>query len=96
MAAKLSNLADEMSQANLQMEGHKDGPVQSAKDLWEPEVSDSSPSCSPSWSPAWRLLSSHPNTKYCLEIHVTLMEELGAIPLPSHCWMGPPCGGYAA
>ena len=27
--------------------------------------------------------------KYCLEIHVTLTEELGAIPLPSHSWMAP-------
>ena len=27
--------------------------------------------------------------KYCLEIHVTLMEELGAVPPPSHSWMAP-------
>ena len=27
--------------------------------------------------------------KYCLEIHVTLTEELGAIPPPSHSWMAP-------
>ena len=27
--------------------------------------------------------------KYCLEIHVTLTEELGAIPLPSQSWMAP-------
>ena len=31
MAAKLSNLADETSGTNLQMEGHADGPSQSAK-----------------------------------------------------------------
>ena len=68
MAAKSSNLADEMSGANLQMEGHMDMPSQSAKDLWEPEALDSSPFHLPSWSLAWRLPSSHPNTKYCLEI----------------------------
>ena len=27
--------------------------------------------------------------KYCLEIHVMLMEELGAVPPPSHSWMAP-------
>ena len=58
-------------------------------DLWEPEALDSSPSCSPSWSPAQRLPSSHPSTKHCLEICVTLTEELGAVPLPSHSWMAP-------
>ena len=84
MAAKLSNLVDKTSGANLQAEGHVDVPTQSAKDPWEPEEEDSSPYCSPSWSLAWRLPSSHPNMKYCLEIWVTLMEELGAIPLASH------------
>ena len=89
MAAKLSDLVDEMSGANLQMEGHADVLAQSAKDLHEPEVSDNPPSHFPSWSPAWRLPSSCPNMKYCLEIHVTLMEELGAIPPPSHSWTAP-------
>ena len=36
-----------------------------------------------------RLPSGHPNMKYCLEIQVTLTEELGAIPPPSHSWMAP-------
>ena len=44
------------------------------------------PPHSPSWSLARRLLSSHPNTKHYLEIHVTLTEELGAVPSPSHSW----------
>ena len=35
MAAKSSNLVDEISGANLQMEGHADVPPQSAKDLQE-------------------------------------------------------------
>ena len=62
-------------------------PSQSAKDLWESEALGSSPSHSPSWSPTRRPLSSHPNLKHCLEIHVTLTEELRAVPLPSHSWM---------
>ena len=89
MAAKSSDLVDKMSRANLQMEGHVDMPSQSAKDIWESEALGSSPSCLPSWSPARRLLSSHPNTKHCLEIHVTLTEELGAVPPISHSWMAP-------
>ena len=89
MAAKLSNLVDETSGANLQMEGHADMPPQSAKDLQEPEASDSSPSHLPSWSLARRVSSSHPNMKHCLEICVTLTEELGAVLPPSHSWMAP-------
>ena len=89
MAAKLSNLVDKMSGANLQVDGHMEVLTQSAKDLWEPEEEDSSPSHLPSWSPAQRLLSGHLNTKYCLEIWVTLTEELGAIPPPSHSWIAP-------
>ena len=89
MAAKLSDLVDETSGANLQTEGHTDVPLQSAKDLWEPEASDSSAPHLLSWSPARRLLSSHPNTKHCLEICVTLTEELGAVCPPSHSWMAP-------
>ena len=49
----------------------------------------SSPSDSPSWSLARRPPSSHPNTRHCLEIQVTLMEELGAVHPPSHSWMAP-------
>ena len=71
------------------MEGHIDVPSQSAKDLWELEALGSSPFHSPSWSLARRLPSSLPNTKHCLEIHVTLTEELGAVPPPSHSWMAP-------
>ena len=59
MAAKLSDLADEMSGVNLQTEGHMDMPSQSVKDLWEPEALDSSPSHLPSWSSAQML---HPAT----------------------------------
>ena len=33
--------------------------------------------------------SMHPNMRHCLEIHVTLSEELGAVPPPCHSWMVP-------
>ena len=89
MAAKSSDLVNKTSGTNLQMEGHVNVPSQDAKDLWESEASGSSPSCSLSWSPARRLLSSCPNMKHCLEIHVTLKEELGALPPPSHSWTAP-------
>ena len=89
MAAKSSNLVDEMSGVTLQMEGHADVPPQSAKDLWQSEALGSSPSHLPSWSPARRPLSSCPNTKHCLDICVTLTGELGAVPPPSHSWMTP-------
>ena len=68
MAAKSNDLVDKMSGANLQMDGHVEVPTQSAKDLWEPEEEDSSPSPSPCLSLAQRPPSGHPNTKYCLEI----------------------------
>ena len=68
MAAKSSNLVDKTSGANLQVDGHVEVPTQSVTDLWEPEEEDSFPSHSPYWSPAQRLLSGHPNMKYCLEI----------------------------
>ena len=89
MAAKSSDLEDRTSGANLLMEGHVDVPSQSAKDPRELGALGSSPSHSPSWSPTRRPPSNHPNTRHCLEIHVTLTEELGAVPLLSHAWMVP-------
>ena len=71
------------------MEGHVDMPSQSAKGLRQSETLGSSPSHSPSLSPARRPLSSCPNIRHCLEIHVALMEELGAVSLSSHSWMAP-------
>ena len=71
------------------MESHVDVPPQSVKNLWEPEALGSSPSCLPSWSPAQRLPSGYPNMKHCLEICVTLTEELGAVPPTSHSRMAP-------
>ena len=68
MAAKLSDLVDKMSGANLQADGPEKVLAQGAEDLQVPEEEDSSPSHSLSWSPAQRLPSSCLNTKYCLEI----------------------------
>ena len=82
MAAKSSDLVDETSGANLQMEDHADVHPKVQKVLWESETSDSSPCHLPSWSLARRLPSSHPNMRHCLEIHVTLTEELGQCPHP--------------
>ena len=89
MAAKSSDLVDKMPGANLQVDGHVEVPTQGTKDLQEWEEEDSSPSHLPSWSPAWRLPSGHPNMKYCLEVWMTLTEEFGTIPPPSHSWMAP-------
>ena len=89
MATKLSDLADKTSGAILQADCQTKVPIQGAKDLWEPEEEDSYPSHPPLWSPAWRPPSGHPNARYCLEIKVTLTEELGVVPPPSHSWMAP-------
>ena len=85
----MSDLVDEISGANLQMKGHAEVPPQSVKDLQKPEALDSSPSHLPSWSLARWPPSSCPNIKHCLEICVTLTEELGAVPPPSHSWTAP-------
>ena len=94
MAAKSSNLVDEMSGFNLHTEGHTDVPPKSAKDLQEPEAWDSSPSQLPSWSLAQRLLSSCPNMKHCLEIRDFDRRIGGSTPTLSFL-DGPPHGRYA-
>ena len=82
MAAKLSNLVHKMSEANLQVDGQVEKPAQGVADLWEMEEEDSSPLHLPMWSPVQRLLLGHLNMKHCLEIPVTLTDELR----PSHSW----------
>ena len=89
MAAKSGDLGDRMSGANLQMEGHANMPSQGTEDQQELEASGSSPSHWLSWSLARRLPSDCPNTRYFLEIHVTLTKELGAVSSLSHSWMAP-------
>ena len=66
------------------MEDHVDVPSKSEKDPGESGASGSSSSCLPSWSLARRLPLSHPNNRHCLEICVTLTEELGAVHPPSY------------
>ena len=41
------------------------------------------------WSPVQRPPLGHLNTKHCLEIQVTLIDELGEVPPPPHAWMAP-------
>ena len=89
MAAKSSNLVDKMSEANLQADGQVEKPAQGAVDLWEMEEEDSSPLCLLMWSPVQRPLLGCLNMKHCLEIQVTLTDELGDVPPPSHSWTAP-------
>ena len=89
MAAKSSNLSDNISEANLQTNGQAEKPAHGAVDRQEMEEEDSSPHNSLMWSPVQRLPLGHLNTKHCLEIRVTLTDELGDIPPPSHAWMAP-------
>ena len=86
MATRFSNLKDQMSGANLQAEGHVGIESQHCKGPEKMGALASSPSHSPSWSPARGLLPNHPNTRYCLGIHMTLTEETGVVPPLSHTW----------
>ena len=78
-----------MSGANIQTEGHTGIEFQCRKGPEEMGALGRSHSCSPSWSSARGLLPNHPNTRHCLGIHVTLTEETGAVPPPSHAWTVP-------
>ena len=89
MAGKSSDLGDKTSEANLQADGQAEKPVQGAADQWETEEEDSSPPNSPTWSPVQRLLLGCLNTKHCLEMRVTLTNELGDVTPPLHAWMSP-------
>ena len=68
MAAKLSDLVDKTSEANLQADGQAEKPAQRAANLWEMEEEDSSPHCLPMWSPVQRPSLGCLNMKHCLEI----------------------------
>ena len=89
MAAKSSDLGDKTSEANLQADGQAEKPAQGAVDQQEMEEEDSSPCNSPTWSPVQRLQLGSLNTIHCLEIGVTLTDELGGVPPPPHAWMAP-------
>ena len=89
MATKSSDLDDWTSGTNLQTEGHTPIPARGWKDPEEIRALGGAPSHSPSWSSARKPLPSHPNTRHCLGIHVTLTKETGATPPPPHMWMAP-------
>ena len=78
-----------MSEANLQADGLVEKPAQGAVDWQETEEEDSSPHNLPMWSPVQRPPTGHLNMNYCLEIRVTLTDELGDTPPPLHTWMAP-------
>ena len=77
MAAKMSNRGDNMTEANLQADGLAEGQAQGEVNWWETEGEDSSPHNLLMWSPVQRLPTGHLNMNYCLEILVTLTDELG-------------------
>ena len=78
-----------MSEANLQADGLVGKPAQGAVDWQEMEEEDSSPHNLPMWSPVQRPPTGHLNTNFCLEMEVTLTDELGDTPPPSHTWTAP-------
>ena len=78
-----------MSEDNLQADGQAEKPAHGAVDQQETEEEDSSPHDLPTSSPVQRLPLRHINTKHCLEIRVTLTDELGDVSPPSHAWMAP-------
>ena len=89
MAAKSSDLSDKTSESNLQADGKVEKPAQGAVDQWEKEEEDSSLHYSPMWSPVQGLKLGCLNMKHCLEIQVTLTDDFGDMPPPSHAWMAP-------
>ena len=89
MATKSGDFDDQMSGGNLQTKGHTPTPSRGQKDLEETRALGSAPSHSPSWSLAKKPSPSHPDTHYCLGIHMTLTKETGATPPPPHTWMVP-------
>ena len=78
-----------MTEANLQADGLVEEPAQRGADWREMEEEDSSPHNLPMWSPVQRPSTGHLNINYCLSIQVTLTDELGDVPSPSHAWMAP-------
>ena len=96
IAAKSSGLGDKMSEANLKADGQVEKPAQGAVDQQETEEKDGSPPNSLMWSPVQRPLLGHLNTKHCLEIQVTLTDELWGCTPTTTCLDGTSGGRYAA
>ena len=72
MAAKMSDRSDNMTEANLQVDGLVEEPAQRAVDWWETEGEDSSPHNLQMWSPVQRPTTACLNMNYCLSIQATL------------------------
>ena len=89
MATKPSDSDDQITGDNLQIEGHALTSPSSGKSLEQKGAAGNAPFCSPSQSPDRQLLPGHPETQYCLGLHITLTKERGAAPLPPHTWMVP-------
>ena len=68
MAAETSNRGDNMSEANLQVDGLVEKSAHGTADWQEMDEEDSSPHNSPMWSPAQRPPTGCLNTNYCLEV----------------------------
>ena len=89
MAAKTSNRGDNMIEANPQANGLVEEPAQRGADWRETEEEDSSPHNSLMWSPVQRPSTGRLNINHCLSIQVTLTDEVGDVPPPSHACMAP-------
>ena len=87
MATKASDLDDWTSGTNHHIEGHTPTSPRGLEDLEETGASGSAPSHSPSQSLGRQPLPGHPETQYCLGIHITLIEKRGAAPPPPNAWM---------
>ena len=89
MTAKMSDRGDNITEANLQANGLREEPAQRAADRQEMEEENSSSHNLLMWSPVQRLPTGCLNMDYCLLIQVTLTDELGDVPPPSHSWTTP-------
>ena len=89
MATKSSDLDDWMSGVNLQMVGHTPMSPRGQEGPEEMGASGRVPSHSPSRSLEISPSLDPPGTRYCLGIHMTLTDEIGAEPQPPHAWMTP-------
>ena len=85
----MSNRGDNITEANLQADGLREEPAQGAVERQELEEGDSSPHNLLTWSPVQRLPAGCFNMNYCLSIQMTLTDELGDVPPPTHSWMAP-------
>ena len=84
----MSDRGDNLTEANLQAKGLGEGSSQRGADRWNGRRGEF-PHNLPAWSPARRQPVGRLNVNYWLMIQVTLSNELGDVPPPSHSWMTP-------